>query len=225
MVKRGGEKRGAGAYRGRATGKRGACCVGHAAGCRAQRQWRLGTAWGRLAGRQAGPGRRARPPAQCVTLSSPTLPRSRPRRANGLAACLPVALLHGFGYMLGYLLPRVLGFSERVSRTVSIETGGWAMGLAPCAFCPRCSCAPASAASVGPVAWKRRRSGLAGAVVKNPQGATHCAVLCCAALPSALQACSRPPWGESPRQQPSLRPSAACMHSAYLQPACSSRPA
>ena len=44
-------------------------------------------------------------------------------RSNGLVACLPVALLHGFGYLLGYVLPRLLKFSEKVSRTVSIETG------------------------------------------------------------------------------------------------------
>ena len=31
--------------------------------------------------------------------------------------------LHGFGYFLGYLLPRVIGFNEKTSRTVSIETG------------------------------------------------------------------------------------------------------
>ncbi|GAB4815674.1 hypothetical protein N2152v2_002720 [Parachlorella kessleri] len=53
-------------------------------------------------------------------------------KSNGLAACLPVALLHGFGYLLGYVLPRLLNFSERVSRTVSIETGmqSAAMGFA-----------------------------------------------------------------------------------------------
>lgn len=52
-----------------------------------------------------------------------TQPPTRCRRANGLAACLPVALLHGCGYLLGYVLPRLLGFNERVARTVSIETG------------------------------------------------------------------------------------------------------
>ena len=43
-----------------------------------------------------------------------------------------MALLHGFGYLLGYALPRLLNFSERVSRTVSIETGmqSAAMGFA-----------------------------------------------------------------------------------------------
>lgn len=45
---------------------------------------------------------------------------------------MPVILLHGFGYALGYLLPRGLGFSERTARTVSIETGmqSAAMGYA-----------------------------------------------------------------------------------------------
>ena len=44
-------------------------------------------------------------------------------RASGMAAVGPVVLLHGCGYLLGYVLPRVLGFNERTSRTVSIETG------------------------------------------------------------------------------------------------------
>lgn len=53
-------------------------------------------------------------------------------RASGLAACGPVLLLHFFGYLLGYLLPRLLGFNEKTSRTVSIETGmqSAAMGYA-----------------------------------------------------------------------------------------------
>lgn len=38
-------------------------------------------------------------------------------RASGLAACGPVLLLHFFGYLLGYLLPRLLGFNEKTSRT------------------------------------------------------------------------------------------------------------
>ena len=32
-------------------------------------------------------------------------------------------ILHACGYLLGYLLPRSLGFTEKVARTVSIETG------------------------------------------------------------------------------------------------------
>ena len=45
---------------------------------------------------------------------------------------LPVALLHLFGYVLGYTLPRLLRFNERTARTVSIETGmqSAAMGYA-----------------------------------------------------------------------------------------------
>ena len=42
---------------------------------------------------------------------------------SGAAVVGPVVLLHGFGYFLGYMLPRLLKFSERTSRTVSIETG------------------------------------------------------------------------------------------------------
>ena len=47
-------------------------------------------------------------------------------RASGLAACTPVILLHSFGYLLGYLLPRLLGFNEKTSRT-----GGWPAVRAP----------------------------------------------------------------------------------------------
>lgn len=53
-------------------------------------------------------------------------------RASGLSACTPVILLHSCGYLLGYMLPRLLGFNEKTSRTVSIETGmqSAAMGYA-----------------------------------------------------------------------------------------------
>jgi BASS family bile acid:Na+ symporter len=53
-------------------------------------------------------------------------------RASGVAACGPVLLLHFFGYLLGYLMPRLLGFNEKTARTVSIETGmqSAAMGYA-----------------------------------------------------------------------------------------------
>lgn len=53
-------------------------------------------------------------------------------RASGMAACTPVILLHSFGYLLGYALPRGMGFNEKTSRTVSIETGmqSAAMGYA-----------------------------------------------------------------------------------------------
>lgn len=41
-------------------------------------------------------------------------------------------MLHSLGYLLGYLLPRLLKFDERTARTVSIETGmqSAAMGFA-----------------------------------------------------------------------------------------------
>ena len=50
---------------------------------------------------------------------------------NGAAVILPVVLLHGFGYLLGYLLPKVaFRMDERTSRTVSIETGMQSAALA-----------------------------------------------------------------------------------------------
>lgn len=49
---------------------------------------------------------------------------------NGAAVILPVVLLHGFGYLLGYLLPKALKMSEKTSRTVSIETGMQSAALA-----------------------------------------------------------------------------------------------
>ena len=53
-------------------------------------------------------------------------------RAEGIAASKPVFLLHFFGYLLGYILPKVLKFNEKTCRTVSIETGmqSAAMGFA-----------------------------------------------------------------------------------------------
>ena len=42
---------------------------------------------------------------------------------NGAAVIGPVVMLHSMGYLLGYLLPKSMKFSEIVSRTVSIETG------------------------------------------------------------------------------------------------------
>ncbi len=38
-------------------------------------------------------------------------------RASGLSACVPVILLHSCGYLLGYMLPRTLGFNEKTART------------------------------------------------------------------------------------------------------------
>ena len=49
---------------------------------------------------------------------------------NGAGVVLPVVLLHGFGYLLGYVLPKVLKMSEKTSRTVSIETGMQSAALA-----------------------------------------------------------------------------------------------
>lgn len=44
-------------------------------------------------------------------------------KANGAALCLPVALLHAFAFALGYFLCKILNFTEKTARTVSIETG------------------------------------------------------------------------------------------------------
>ena len=41
----------------------------------------------------------------------------------GARLALPVALLHAAAFLLGYWLPKVLGFNEKTNRTVSIETG------------------------------------------------------------------------------------------------------
>lgn len=50
---------------------------------------------------------------------------------SGAAVILPVVMLHGFGYLLGYLLPKVaFRMDERTSRTVSIETGMQSAALA-----------------------------------------------------------------------------------------------
>ena len=44
-------------------------------------------------------------------------------KANGAQLCLPVALLHLFAFGMGYVLCKLLKFSEKTARTVSIETG------------------------------------------------------------------------------------------------------
>jgi len=50
---------------------------------------------------------------------------------SGAAVILPVVVLHGFGYLLGYLLPKVaFRMDEKTSRTVSIETGMQSAALA-----------------------------------------------------------------------------------------------
>lgn len=44
-------------------------------------------------------------------------------RTDGLRMCVPVALLHAFAFALGYVACKFLNFTEKVARTVSIETG------------------------------------------------------------------------------------------------------
>eukprot|EP00887_Chlorella_sp_A99_P007823 scaffold20.g7823.t1 len=53
-------------------------------------------------------------------------------RMQGLPAALPVFWLHSTAYLLGYFIPKWLGFNERIARTVSIESGmqSAAMGYA-----------------------------------------------------------------------------------------------
>ena len=45
------------------------------------------------------------------------------RRAQGLDLSIPVALLHVAAFSMGYFICKGLGFNEKTSRTVSIETG------------------------------------------------------------------------------------------------------
>ncbi|KAL4527435.1 hypothetical protein Ndes2526B_g08877 [Nannochloris sp. 'desiccata'] len=51
-------------------------------------------------------------------------------RTSASMAIGPVLVLHGCGYFLGYFLPRLFGFNEKTSRTVSIETGMQSAALA-----------------------------------------------------------------------------------------------
>lgn len=44
-------------------------------------------------------------------------------KSNGGALCLPVGLLHVCAFALGYFICKTLNFTEKVARTVSIETG------------------------------------------------------------------------------------------------------
>ena len=44
-------------------------------------------------------------------------------RSQGANLALPVALLHVAAFSMGYFLCKGLGFNEKTSRTVSIETG------------------------------------------------------------------------------------------------------
>ena len=65
-------------------------------------------------------------------------------RGQGMAAVTPVVLLHTFGYLLGYALPRLLGFNERTSRTGTYRRhsscccrNGGVVGAAGVCFLPR----------------------------------------------------------------------------------------
>ena len=65
-----------------------------------------------------------------VLIVSAIIARSKPViEANLGVLMLAVLLLHSFGFGLGYLLPRLLGFDERVRRTISIEVGMQNSGL------------------------------------------------------------------------------------------------
>jgi bile acid:Na+ symporter, BASS family len=44
-------------------------------------------------------------------------------KSDGLRLCLPVGLLHAAAFALGYVICKLLNFTEKTSRTVSIETG------------------------------------------------------------------------------------------------------
>jgi bile acid:Na+ symporter, BASS family len=55
--------------------------------------------------------------------ASPVGQVSEVLKTNGLQLCLPVAMLHAFAFALGYFVCKVLKFSEKTARTVSIETG------------------------------------------------------------------------------------------------------
>lgn len=46
-------------------------------------------------------------------------------RAQRMDLCIPVALLHVAAFSMGYFICKGLGFNEKTSRTVSIETGIW----------------------------------------------------------------------------------------------------
>jgi bile acid:Na+ symporter, BASS family len=44
-------------------------------------------------------------------------------KSDGLRLCLPVGILHAAAFALGYFLCKILRFTEKTARTVSIETG------------------------------------------------------------------------------------------------------
>lgn len=44
-------------------------------------------------------------------------------RTNGLDLSIPVAIMHVLAFGMGYFISKGVGFTEKVARTVSIETG------------------------------------------------------------------------------------------------------
>jgi len=58
-----------------------------------------------------------------ILTASPVGQSAAVLRVNGLKLLLPTFLLHAIAFPLGYLLSRLFRFSEKESRTVSIETG------------------------------------------------------------------------------------------------------
>jgi len=73
------------------------------------------------------------------------------RRAQGANLMLPVALLHVAAFSMGYFLCKGLGFNEKTSRTVSIETGA----LITCCRSPMpARCRRGSALKLSRPAWQ-----------------------------------------------------------------------
>jgi predicted Na+-dependent transporter len=78
------------------------------------------------------------PPSELRSSSSSCPARATPANEASFAAVngthtqvlLGVFLLHSLGFMLGYGVPRALGYSTRVSRTTSIEVGIQSSALA-----------------------------------------------------------------------------------------------
>lgn len=58
-----------------------------------------------------------------ILTASPVGQAANALRTNGFALAWPAFLLHGFAFPLGYFISRACRFSEKESRTVSIETG------------------------------------------------------------------------------------------------------
>jgi BASS family bile acid:Na+ symporter len=58
----------------------------------------------------------------CLLVASAVAQVSEPILSAGIALQLPIMLLHLVGGLVGYYLPRALGFDETSSRTMAIET-------------------------------------------------------------------------------------------------------